>query len=75
MANIVIDPKDLEKNGTNVKTVVIDGQLIIVVDLTAKLWRSAGGQGKMDLIASTGGFREVFQDWKVNLMVGKKADK
>jgi hypothetical protein len=74
MAQITIDTKDLEKNGTGIKTAVVDDQLIIVVDLKAKPWRSAGGTGKMDLIASTGGFREVFENWKLNLMVGKKAE-
>jgi hypothetical protein len=66
---------DAVRIGRNIETHVEDRTLIIRINLDAESVRSAGGTGKMMLLAGTSGFTDVpdTNGLRINLNLGSKA--
>jgi hypothetical protein len=67
---ITIDKKVLHEVGNNLLAGIIDDKLILVIDTKVNLGPSSSG--KMDGVASTGGFMVFPGGLKGNLYIGKK---
>jgi hypothetical protein len=57
--------------GQNIVAVETDGKLVLVIDTSVDL--GASSTGKMNGIASTGGFVQLPGGMKLNLYLGRKA--
>lgn len=71
MATLTINTENLSECGENVQAGIVDGKLVIVVDPKVNLGPSSSG--KMNGVASTGGFTAFPGGMKGNLYLGKKA--
>ena len=69
MTTFSIDTSTLQEVGNNVLAGVKDDKLILVVDLKKPTHTSS--TGRMELVASSGGFTRIGSEWKCNIMVGK----
>ena len=71
MSTITIDTNSLSEVGENIKAVVTDGQLVLVINTKENIGPSSSG--KMIGVGSTGGFAVLPGGLKGNIYVGKKA--
>jgi len=73
MSDTIVVSKDaLENTGRNMKAAVVDGKLILVIDLAQSIGPSK--TGKMEGVASTEGFTSLPAGLKGNIYIGKKAE-
>ena len=71
MSTITIDESNASAVGENVKAVVVDGKLVLVIDPKVNLGPSSSG--KMTGVANTGGFAPFPLGLRGNIYIGKKA--
>jgi hypothetical protein len=70
MAAITINVEQMERIGENIKATQQDSKLILVIDLSINLGPSS--TGKMNGVASTGGFSSMPGGLRGNIYIGKK---
>lgn len=68
---ITIDVTKAETIGDNLKAITINGYVIFIAKANQSIGPSKSG--KMDGIASTGGFAKIAGGMSVNLYLGKKS--
>ncbi len=75
ITKILIPRGDLVEvgDGSNVKSIVVDGKLVLVIDLTHHLGPTLSG--KSVTIAATKGYAHLGDGIRVSVWVGKKLDK
>ena len=66
---INVDETELRPVGRNVKAVKVGSRLVLVIDTDQPLQPS--NSGRMQILASTGGFAWVTDDLKANINIGK----
>ncbi len=64
-----IDESQLRPVGRNIKAAEASGKLVLVIDTTQPLEPSKSG--RMQILASTGGFAWVTGELKANINIGK----
>ena len=70
MSAITVDTSKMQSAGSNVLAEVQGNNLVLVINLNAKTEPSS--TGKMDIVASSQGWTSFPDNWKGNVMVGKR---
>lgn len=70
---ITINTEKLVEYGDNIQAIVQDDKMILVIDLKQPTHLSS--TGKMNLVASSGGFTSLPKGWRGNIMIGKNVEK
>ncbi len=68
---ITINPDTMQEVGDNIKAAKQGNLLVLVIDVTAPSHPSSSG--KMDILASTGGFSALPGNLRANINIGTKA--
>lgn len=71
MAEIKIDPTEMQEVGDNVRAAKVGNALVLVIDTTHNIGPSSSG--KMIGLGSTSGFAALPGNLKGNIYVGRKA--